>query len=333
MHQQQFEKLYEPAWIQLNLQLNRMKGDKETGDLQGADSSQGHEFASFPANYKKICNHYALARSRHYSPTLVARLHQLVLMGHQQLYKTDRSWFRRSLIFIAAGFPQALRQNIRFFYLALLIFLLPATVVGYFTYHDRGLIYSIMDDRQVGNMEYMYDPQNKKPGRDVERTSETNVQMFGFYIMHNISIGFRTFAGGMLLGVGAVFSLFFNGMMLGGISGHLSHTPYGMVFWPFVAGHGSFELTAIVISGAAGLILASALVMPGSMTRGAALRKCAPASLQLVMGAAFMLVIAAFIEAFWSPSAVSPGIRFAVAGLLWSLVVLYFIFGGRNHGS
>jgi len=333
MHQEQFEKLYEPVWKQMDLQLARMMGSKKSQEQQVQGDSAGHEFASFPANYKKLCNHYALAKSRQYSPVLVARLHHLVLLGHQCLYTSKRSWFRNALVFIAAGFPQAVRQNARYFYLSLLIFLLPATVAGYFTYTDPVMIYSIMDDRQVSRMEYMYDPQNKKPGRDMERTAETNVKMFGFYIRHNISIGFRTFAGGMLFGVGTVFSLFYNGIILGGISGHLSHAPYGMVFWPFVAGHGSFELTAIIISGAAGIILASGLVMPGNLTRGSALRKVAPASLQLVMGAAMMLVIAAFIEAFWSPSSLPPEVRFAVAGLLWSLVILYFIFAGRKHGS
>lgn len=333
MHQKQFEKLYGSVWDQLDMQLSCMKGEEGIVGQQVTGNYKGHKFASFPDEYKKVCNHYALAKSRHYSPALVARLHQLILSGHQQLYKSDRSWFRQALVFIAFGFPKTLRRNARYFYLALCIFLLPATVAGYFTYHDPVMIYSIMGDRQVGSMEYMYDPQNRKPGRDMERTSETNVQMFGYYIMHNISIGFRTFAGGMLLGVGTVCSLFFNGLLLGGVSGHLSHAPYGMVFWPFVAGHGSFELTAIVISGAAGLILAAALIMPGTMSRRAALRKAAPASLQLVMGAAFMLVIAAFIEAFWSPSTVPPSVRFGVAGLLWSLVVLYFIFGGRKHES
>jgi len=333
MRQRQFEELYGEVWNQLDQQLIRMREKNESDDEQLISDYEHHEFAAFPTEYKKVCNHYALAKSRHYSPALVTRLHQLVLSGHQQLYKSDRSWFRQSLVFIAFGFPKALRRNARYFYLALSIFLLPGTVAGYFTYHDPVMIYSIMNDKQVGSMEYMYDPQNRKPGRDMERSSETNVQMFGYYIMHNISIGFRTFAGGMLLGIGTVFSLFFNGIMLGGVSGHLSHAPYGLVFWPFVAGHGAFELTAIVISGAAGLILAAALIAPGSMSRRAALRKSAPASLQLIMGAAFMLVIAAFIEAFWSPSSFSPGVRFGVAGVLWFLVLLYFLFGGRNHES
>jgi len=110
-------------------------------------------------------------------------------------------------------------------------------VAGYVTYHDPVKIYGVMDESQVSQIEYMYDPQNRKPGRDMERTSETNVQMFGFYILHNISIGFRTFAGGLFLGLGTLLTLLFNGMFLGAISGHLSHAPYANVFWPFVAGH------------------------------------------------------------------------------------------------
>jgi uncharacterized membrane protein SpoIIM required for sporulation len=289
--------------------------------------------STFPGHYKMVCNHYALAQSRHYSPALVMRLHELVLRGHRQLYRPNRAWLRKSITFIGSDFPRTLRSHARVFYLALLIFIVPAAVAGYVTYHDPVKIYGVMDESQVSQIEYMYDPQNRKPGRDMERTSETNVQMFGFYILHNISIGFRTFAGGLLLGLGTLLALLFNGIFLGAISGHLSHAPYSNVFWPFVAGHGAFELTAIVISGAAGLLLARAVIMPGCLARRGALKEIAPEALKLVMGAAFMLVIAAFVEAFWSPSSFSPQVRLTVAALNWSMVIVYFILAGKKHES
>jgi hypothetical protein len=52
------------------------------------------------------------------------------------------------------------------------------------------------------------------------------------------------------------------------------------------------------------------------------------------MGAALMLVAAAFIEAFWSSSPFSPNVKYGMAALLWLVVILYLGFMGRAaHGS
>ncbi len=330
MNQEEFVNLHSSFWDEFSRQLDKLTGNGRDNREEGKNSSEV-DIASFPSDYKKVCNHYALAKSRHYSPALVNKLHQLVLHGHNHLYKSDRTFFLKTLSFLAFGFPRTLRQNISFFYLSLSLFLLPALLAGFFAYNDNSFIYSLMGDMHVSRMEYMYDPANHKPGRDMERTSETNLQMFGYYIQHNTSIGFRTFAGGMLAGIGTIFALLSNGMILGGVAGHLSHAPYNMVFWPFVSGHGAFELTAIVISGAAGLMLASALIMPGNRPRLTVLKEMATIALKLIMGAAVMFLLAAFVEAFWSPSALPPFVKFAVAAIFWLLVVFYFIFAGRRQ--
>jgi uncharacterized membrane protein SpoIIM required for sporulation len=181
-------------------------------------------------------------------------------------------------------------------------------------------------------MEAMYDPQNKAVGRDASRASETDFQMFGFYIMNNISIGFRTFASGLLLGIGTLVILFYNGVTIGAVAGHLTQMGFGETFWPFVSGHSAFELTAIVICGCAGLVLASAIFSPGLMTRSEALVRAGRESIVLVLGAAMMLLIAAFIEAFWSSSvSIAPSVKYTVAALLWMLVIGFLTFSGRRH--
>lgn len=104
-----------------------------------------------------------------------------------------------------------------------------------------------------------------------------------------------------------------------------------MTFWQFVCGHGAFELTAIVICGAAGLLLGYSLIHPGRYRRRDSLRLTAPTALKLVMGGALMLLIAAFIEAFWSSSSFSPQVKFSVAAFYWGVVILYLLFAGRRR--
>src|SRR3546814_19122766 len=93
--------------------------------------------------------------------------------------------------------------------------------------------------------------------------------MFGLYIANNISIGFRTFAGGLLAGVGSLLVLVFNGVMLGTVAAHLQGIGHGGPFWRFVVGHAAPELSAIVVAGTAGLRLGLGLVAPGQIGRAA----------------------------------------------------------------
>jgi len=325
MNQSQFEHAYQDLWAEFGQMLELLESEGRGVSLKDVD------LPSFPARYRQLCNHYGLALSRHYSPALVDRLHALVLNGHRQLYRQDKTFLWQGIRFISRDFPKTIRATAGAFFLAFLLFFGPAIGVGIATFHDPVLIYSILAESQVGEMESMYNPQNRKIGRSAKRDGETDFAMFGFYIMNNISIGFRTFAGGILFGTGSAFFLLYNGLMIGSVAGHLSHQPFGAVFWPFVSGHAAYELTAIVICGAAGLTLGGSLIMPGNLTRKDSLRANAPTALSLVIGAAIMLVCAAFIEAFWSPSGLEPKIKYWVAGLNWLVVFLYLSFCGRGH--
>jgi uncharacterized membrane protein SpoIIM required for sporulation len=324
MKQQQFESENQPLWDEIESLMN----DLQLKPRRRQMSRKQH--LRFPFLYRQLCSHYALARSRGFSPALVEQLHGLVLHGHPLLYRFKGGWGWRTLYFMFYGFPRAVRHNKGYFLISLLTFLLPALIMGAACYLNEDLLYTIMSESMVAQMEQNYDPANDRPGRSAERDSETDFVMFGYYIRNNIGIGFRTFATGVLFGVGSLFLLIYNGLAIGGVAGHLSQLGYHDTFWPFVSGHGSFELTAIVISGAAGLILGHALLAPGQQTRLQALKKGAVNALPLVIGAALMLFIAAFIEAFWSSSAAVVATKYSVAALLWLVVVVYLVFTGRN---
>ena len=326
MRQDQFEQRYQSVWDRLESHLSGLEKFRfrRSSDELPAD---------LPGLYRQACNHYALARARRYSPQLVELLHRLVLRGHQQLYTRRGAWLWRFISFIAVDFPVSLRLNIGYFWIALALFLLPALLVGGFCLVDDSLIYSLMSDGEVSKMAEMYEPDNARPGRTLERSAESDFAMFGFYIFNNIGIGFRTFAMGILAGVGTVFTLFYNGLVIGGVAGYLSSLGYYDTFWPFVSGHSSLELTAIVISGASGLMLGRGVIAPGRYGRLDAIRLQAGRAVPLVMGAGLMLLAAAFIEAFWSASDLPNVIKYVAAATLWTLMILYFIYAGRGTGG
>jgi uncharacterized membrane protein SpoIIM required for sporulation len=321
MKQSQFENLNQPDWQRFTLQLDGLERGK-------ADSDSSLDFA---AHYRRLCQQLALAQSRGYSSQLVEQLQQLALRGHQQLYR-HRSPIGGQLIgFILAGFPRLVRAQWRFVLAASLLFFGALLLMGVLVYSVPELVYAVLPVDQVNDMEAMYDPDARRIGRSAERGSSEDWMMFGYYIMHNIGIAFQTFASGVLFGLGSLFYLVFNGLVIGAVVGHLSQIGYGETFWSFVVGHGAFELTAIALAGAAGLKLGWALLVPGRFSRGEALRLAAQVSVRLIGGVIGMLLIAAFVEAYWSSMTwPSPTIKYVVGALLWLLVLSYFIRAGRG---
>lgn len=321
MKQSQFESRHQPEWQAFAEQLRQLEQGTANAD----------DVADFPHQYRRLCQHLALAQERGYSSYLVDPLQQLALRGHQQLYRHRSQLAANVLGFILAGFPRLVREQWRFAAVASLLFFGSLLGIALLVYLFPELIYSIVSPQQVAEMQAMYDPDASRLGRAAERASSEDWMMFGYYVMHNIGIAFQTFAAGLLFGLGSVFFLIFNGLIIGAVSGHLTEIGYGQTFWSFVIGHGAFELTAIALAGAAGLQLGWALISPGQLTRGESLRRAAHKSVQLLCGVMVFLLIAAFIEAYWSSTTViAVWVKYLVGAVLWLLVAAYLTFAGRT---
>jgi uncharacterized membrane protein SpoIIM required for sporulation len=327
MKQEEFEARFGSRWNEFASWL------AERAPLRGAkkaSASSGLAADEVPARYREICQHLALARDRQYSAELIERLGRLALSGHQLLYGAHGGSLAGAGAFLLRGFPRAVRREWAFVLLSALLFFGPLLVLTGALQRYPDFAYTVLDQRTVEQFESMYGEGSKKLGR--KRDSEDDVAMFGFYIFNNIRIGFQTFAGGLAFGLGAVFYLLFNGVHIGTVTGYLIYAGLARNFFSFVAGHGAFELTAIVLCGAAGLRLGWGLISPGQLRRVDALRAAAVQAVPLVAGAALMLVVAAGIEAFWSPRTEIPAaVKYAVGAALWGLVLAYFlIMGGRR---
>jgi len=286
----------------------------------------------FPANYRSLCHHLAVAKSRRYTSSLIAYLNGLVVSAHHIVYQKKKISEQRWIWFLIVGFPAAIRANKGYVFAAALLFLIPLLLIGYGCYADDELIYSVTSSEDVAMFESMYNPEKREIGR--ERDSSSDIAMFGYYIQNNIGIGFRTFASGIVFGLGAIFFLIFNGIQIGGVAGYLTQIGYVDTFYGFVVGHGAFELTAIVFCGAAGLKLGFSLLDPGALSRMEAIKRAGREAILIVYGSAIMLLIAAFLEAFWSSSQEIPlTIKYSFGATVAGLLLLYFLFCGRRYES
>jgi uncharacterized membrane protein SpoIIM required for sporulation len=327
MNQDSFSAKYQPQWQRFEQWL-----DSQDKRIPTAKRPKFKDTTEIPHLYRQLCHHLALAQSRHYSAYLTDYLNQLVLRGHQYLYQSRVNSRYGFLRFIFDEFPNLIRARWKLFWIAALLFYGPFAGMVIAIQKSPDLVYSVLPPQQVSQYRQMYDPKSEHIGRN--RQSSDDFLMFGFYIKNNISIGFQTFAGGMLFGLGTLFYLIFNGLVTGAVTGHLIEIGYTKTFLAFIIGHGAFELTAIVIAGMAGMNLGLALISPGQLRRLDALKRASSDSMKMVYGVILMLVIAAFIEAFWSSKgALDPSIKFSVGAVLWSFVSLYLLFAGRRRAA
>ena len=322
----EFERRYQPLWTELELLLDLLAAP--------AKSRRGKDFAveKIPQLYRQTCHHLALAVDRQYPHFLISRLHTLVDRGHQALYQTKTRFWAGIWRYVSHDFPQSIRDHPRLLLWSALMFCVPLVALMLICYLVPEAVYSVFDPGQVAIFEKMYNPAAISIGRD--RGADSDFLMFGVYIRNNIGISFQVFASGLLAGVGCLFYLLLNGVFIGAVGGYLTAIGYGSTFWQFVCGHGAFELTAIVLSGVAGLKLGAAVLLPGQQTRRDALTDAARIAVRMMYGIAAMLLIAALIEAFWSSARwISPEVKYAAAAALWAGVFYYFSFQGRAKRS
>jgi uncharacterized membrane protein SpoIIM required for sporulation len=275
--------------------------------------------------YRTVCADLMRARAADYAPEVLTLLDGLAARGHNALYSAPPYRLAAVGDLLREDFPRALRRHRGAFWLAVTFFLLPGITGFAGAYLSRNFALSLISPEQAEQAEEAY-----SEGFDTGRDEDTDTAMAGFYVYNNVGIAFRCFATGVLFGVGSAFFLIFNGLQIGAMFGLLAASGRGMNLLTFVATHGALELTAIVISGAAGLVMGYALVDARGRGRFASLQAQAADITRMVLGAAVMLVMAALIEAFWSPSSLPVAVKLSGAAALWLAVVVYLLVAGRG---
>jgi uncharacterized membrane protein SpoIIM required for sporulation len=317
----QFEELYRADWEELEKLLAGVRSNRKE-----QDATQGERVAAL---YRCVCEQLALARARSYPPHLVDRLERLSSEAHQAIYRHREFGLRRLHALAAREFPRAVRAHAAYVWLATAVFVLPTLIVGLIVYSRPELILSVVDAETAADFERMYSGAEEAIGRT--RGAETDLAMFGYYIRHNVGLAFQCFASGLLAGIGSLFFLAFNGVFMGALAGYLTERGLSATFYSFVVTHAAFELTAIVLAGAAGLRIGHSLLIPGRLGRRQALVIAAREAIVIVYGVAAMLLVAAAIEAFWSSAVwVPPVMKYSVAALCWISVIGYLTLQGRN---
>lgn len=222
------------------------------------------------------------------------------------------------------------RKNLQFAFLAFLLYALIG-VITTMMYPDfprvvmgDGYVEMTLDNIARGNPLGVYE-------------SQSQMDMFVGIMTNNMRVAFLTFFVGFFFTVGTHILLFSNGVMLGAFQ-FFFHTK-GLLLTSFLGIwiHGAFEISAIVLAGAAGITAGNGLLFPGSYTRMQALQLSTKRGLKIMMSLVPFIVIAGLLESFvtanyqqlpnwskWTLICVSFGIILAY-------YVIYPIYVARKH--
>jgi uncharacterized membrane protein SpoIIM required for sporulation len=289
-------------------------------ETRGAGKTDRPFLRELSALYRATTGDLAYAQTHYRGTTLQLFLHQLVARAHNQIYRPHRLSPHVLGKFIFSEIPQAIRQHLPAVTWAGIIFLMGIALgLSAVQFDERAA--SIILPNNVLNSIYSGQMWTGSIFSVVPAPVAST-----YLFTNNISVALLAFAGGLTCGVVTGWILFQNGFMLGVVFKLCAD--YGLVvaLLGFIASHGLLEISSIVIAGGAGLVVAQALLNPGSYSRSDALAQQGRSAVRMAVACIPALVIAGCIEAFVSPSHAPLWLK-AVIGLMlgasfWSYLLL-----------
>lgn len=322
MHIREFVQKNNGRWQEYNSLLVRARNP---------ENMTAGEIDRFMWLYRSMTNDLARARSIFPGSEIERELNDYVSQGYDFIYngqeKRDNLPAKIAEFFVYS-FPQNVRKNYRFVLVSFMLTVI-FTVAGMFLDRiDARLPYAIVPH----NLMKQFEREIKERGR-VERdiNFEDRSIFSSFLIRNNITVSFNAFALGVSFGLGTIYILALNGLVLGCLGVMFYQNGQTLNYLAFIMPHGVVELTAIIISGGAGLMIGYSLLNPGERTRLESFKHGAGEAVEMIFGVCAMLVVAGLIEAFFTPIKTIPDLwKLVFSGVLFALMVLYF---ARNSAS
>ena len=300
-----------PYWNKLESLLNQTAH----GGLKSLSRPDLQELSLL---YRQTAADLAAIREDPGSVHFARYVNQLLVRAHNTIYSGRKASPLAILAFFWQTFPRVFRKHVNHCLLAFFIFLVTGIVGAVLTYQNPDFRVKILGPPMVETIDrhemWTHSIVGIKPL--ASSTIMTN----------NMSVGFTTFAFGITGGLGTLYMMAFNGLLIGVIGMACWVSGMSLQLWSFVAPHGVLELPAIFIAGGAGFRIAQGLLFPGGLPRRESLRRAGLDAVQLVLGTIPILIVAGLIEAFVSPTALPVALKFSMASALFVLLGAY-LFG------
>jgi uncharacterized membrane protein SpoIIM required for sporulation len=299
-----------PYWERLSALLNQAGA----GGVRQLTRAELRETALL---YRQAASDLSTLRQDPTARSYADHVNQLLARAHHIIYSGRGTGFMKLVRFLSDEYPAIFQREIRYVLVSLIILL------------GGALLGAVLTEARPQFMRTMLGPSMVETIERHEMWTHSIVGMepaaSSMIMTNNLSVCFIAFAGGILFGLLTVYSMFFNGLLLGVIGVACQQHGMALDLWSFVAPHGSLELPSIVLSGAAGLRLAYGVLFPGIYRRRDSVARAGVEAARLVSGIIPLLVIAGTLEGFFSPSSAPVWLKFTVGASLFTLLLLWLL--------
>jgi uncharacterized membrane protein SpoIIM required for sporulation len=242
----------------------------------------------------QLTDDLAFARTQYPSSRTTTYLNNLVSRIHLEIYRNKRERSNRIINFWKYEVPSVMWEVRKPLLYSLIIFLTAGLIGTVSSLYDDTFVRLILGDWYV-NMTM----ENIKEGKPTGVYASDNAwDMFLYITFNNIMVSFRVFILGVFTSVVTGLMLFYNGVMLGAFFTMFYKESVLLHAAPVVMLHGTIELSAIVVAGAAGIVMGNGILFPGTYSRFESFRRGAFKGLKIVLGLLPFFIVAGFIESF-----------------------------------
>jgi uncharacterized membrane protein SpoIIM required for sporulation len=298
-----------PHWDRLAALL----AQADAGGLRQLSRAELQEAALL---YRQVASDLSVLRQDATARTYAHHVNQLLARAHHIIYSGRKTNLLTVFRFLRDEYPAIFQGQIGYVLASLLITLAFAILGAAITSARPEFMRHYLGPDMIATMER----------HEMWTNSVVSVapQASSFIMTNNLTVCFVIFASGVVFGIGTIWFLYRNAMLLG-VIGMACHQ-YGMSvsLWSFVAPHGSLELPAIMIAGGAGLRLGHSMLFPGALRWKDSVAKGGVEASRLVSGIIPLLIIAGILEAFFDPSPAPPvWLKFTLGGALFTCLLLW----------
>ncbi|PKA99496.1 putative membrane protein SpoIIM required for sporulation [Flavobacteriaceae bacterium MAR_2009_75] len=279
--------------------------------------------------YIEITDHLSYAKTFYSGSNTEFYLNALASEAHQKIYKTKREPKNRIVEFWKTEFPLLFFGYQRELLISFLVFLFFSLVGAFSSANEGDFVRSILGDGYV-NMT-LENIEKGDPMAVYKQMGEFN--MFLGITINNIRVALMAFALGILLGVGTLYVMMRNGIMMGSFQYFFYEKGLLWESARTIWIHGTIEISVIIIAGCAGLVLANGMLFPGTYTRLESFKRGVKDGLKIMLSTVPFFIIAGFLEGFVTRHTEMPDFL-AVLIILCSIVLIlyyYVIYPRRLH--
>ena len=259
--------------------------------VETAGDSDATELAD---TYIDVSSDLAFAQTHYPESKITVYLNNLASALHNEIYRSHRYRWSRLLTFWTDEVPRTMWEARRELFLSFVIFVVSAFVGFLSQMLDPEFCRIILGDGYV-DMTLQHIAEGEPMA---VYNGDPEDAMFGMITLNNVKVSFITFVLGVFTSLGTGFVLFQNGVMLGSFQTFFAQ--HGLLWQSALAVwlHGTLEISAIIVAGAAGIAMGNGWLFPGTYPRLTSFRRGARRGLRIVVGTVPVFVLAGFIESF-----------------------------------